>query len=96
MGKKYKSLQIIGYLEALSYLALLLIAMPLKYFWDFPDAVKYVGWAHGLLFMLYIFFLLVNSYLHHWKFKYLFFGFLASILPFGPFIFDRKILKELN
>ena len=35
--------------EGLSFLILLLIAMPLKYFADFPHAVKFVGWAHGVM-----------------------------------------------
>jgi integral membrane protein len=43
----------IALIEGLSYLTLLGIAMPLKYIWGMPLAVKYVGWAHGILFILY-------------------------------------------
>ena len=39
--------------EGLSFVVLLFIAMPLKYALGLPLAVKYVGWAHGLLFVLY-------------------------------------------
>lgn len=76
----------------MSYLVLLLIAMPMKYLLDMPLAVKYVGWAHGLLFVLYIGFLLVLGLMEKWSIKKLFFGFIASLLPFGPFVFEKKFL----
>jgi len=79
-------------LEGVSYLVLLLIAMPMKYLLDMPLAVKYVGWAHGLLFVLYIGFLLVLGLMEKWSIKKLFFGFIASLLPFGPFVFEKRIL----
>ncbi len=46
-----KSLTIIGYLEGTSFLLLLCIAMPLKYMLDIPEGVKYIGMAHGILFI---------------------------------------------
>jgi integral membrane protein len=79
-------------LEGLSYLVLLLIAMPMKYLLNMPLAVKYVGWAHGLLFVLYIGFLLVLGLMEKWSIKKLFFGFIASLLPFGPFVFEKKMM----
>ena len=39
--------------EAVSYLILVAIAMPLKYLADQPLAVRYVGMAHGVLFILF-------------------------------------------
>ena len=50
--------RMIGIAEGISFLVLLLIAMPLKYFLNFPQAVKYVGWLHGALFVAYIYFAL--------------------------------------
>ncbi|MFW5972756.1 MAG: DUF3817 domain-containing protein, partial [Bacteroidota bacterium] len=47
-------LRLIGFIEGLSYLALLGIAMPLKYMAGMPMAVRYVGWIHGVLFVLYV------------------------------------------
>jgi integral membrane protein len=47
-------LRLIGLLEGSSFLILLGIAMPLKYAAGMPLAVKYVGWAHGALFLLFI------------------------------------------
>ena len=50
--------RMIGIAEGISFLVLLLIAMPLKYFLNFLQAVKYVGWLHGALFVAYIYFAL--------------------------------------
>ena len=49
-----KNLTIMGYLEGTSFLLLLGIAMPLKYMMDIPEGVKYIGMAHGMLFITYI------------------------------------------
>ena len=47
-------LRFVGLLEGVSLLVLLGIAMPLKYLANQPDAVKLVGWAHGVLFVLFV------------------------------------------
>jgi integral membrane protein len=44
----------VAWIEGLSYVALLFIAMPLKYFADLPLAVRVVGMAHGVLFIAYV------------------------------------------
>src|SRR5690349_20635048 len=46
----------IALLEGLSFVLLLFIAMPLKYLAGMPLGVKMVGWAHGMLFVLYLLF----------------------------------------
>ena len=80
--------------EGISYLVLLFIAMPLKYFADLPDAVKYTGWVHGLLFVLYIILLINAKFDANWGFKKVFIAFIASLLPFGTFILDKSLRKE--
>mgnify|MGYP001255375384 CR=1 FL=1 len=84
-------LRVIGIIEAISFLVLLLIAMPLKYFADYPDAVTVVGMAHGVLFALYL--LAVVNALAARKLSWAMsaFAVIAAFLPFGPFIVDRKI-----
>lgn len=88
-----KRFRIIGQLEGASFLILLGIAMPLKYLLDIPEPVKMVGWAHGLLFILYLIGVAQARFTLHWTIKQLFFATLASVIPFGPFIIDRKYLK---
>lgn len=94
MSTPISRLRLVGILEGVSYLLLLGIAMPLKYMFDMPAMVKYTGWAHGLLFVLYILALLHSTLAHNWGFKKLFAGFVASLLPFGPFVFDKKVLDK--
>lgn len=97
MSAKQSSVQIfrwISILEAISFLILLFIAMPLKYIWDLPEYVRIVGMAHGILFILYI----IGGYWMFekldWSVKILFIVFLSSVLPFGPFIVERKYLPK--
>ncbi len=89
MNTQLKRFKTIGILEAISFLLLLGIAMPLKYMMDMPLAVKYVGWAHGLLFMAYIVGLYLAADEQKWGFKTIALGFIAALLPFGPFVFHR-------
>jgi integral membrane protein len=51
--KVLKTFKILAIAEGISFLILLLIAMPLKYTFQITEPVKYVGWAHGVLFVLY-------------------------------------------
>ena len=84
----------ISLLEGLSFLILLGIAMPLKYVFDLPLAVKYVGWAHGLLFMVYVYGVFPTARSLRWDFSRTLFALIASVLPFGPFIFHRNLKKN--
>ena len=80
--------------EGISYLLLLFVAMPLKYWADLQLYVKYTGWAHGLLFVLYGATLIMAWQEQKWKFGKAALIFLASLLPFAPFIVDRKLKDE--
>lgn len=92
MKKGVKVFKIISSLEAISFIVLLCIAMPLKYIWDMPQLVQIVGMAHGVLFLLYIAFAVYVSQLLHWSVKKLFIAVLCSVVPFGPFYVERNYL----
>lgn len=94
MHPKIKSFATVALLEGISYVLLLAIAMPLKYFFDFPQAVKVVGWAHGVLFVLYGIFLLLCWIEYKWSFGRVLLYFFASLLPIVPFMVERKLKKE--
>ena len=91
-----KSLTIIGYLEGTSFLLLLCIAMPLKYMLDIPEGVKYIGMAHGILFINYIIILIGSAIKMKMPLWAIPAGVLGSLLPFGPFIFDHLLKKNLQ
>jgi len=81
--------------EGISYILLLFIAMPLKYWAGMPLAVKYTGWAHGLLFVLYIVFFVMSWQESRWKLGKAAMYLVSCLLPFAPFWVDKK-LKEDN
>ena len=91
-----KNLTIAGYLEGTSFLLLLGIAMPLKYLLGIPEAVKYVGMAHGALFIVYILMLLIATSKIKMPLWAMPAGVLGSFLPLGPFIFDNLLKKSLR
>jgi integral membrane protein len=84
----------ISLIEGTSFLLLLFIAMPLKYTLDMPEPVTYLGWAHGGLFLLYIYLVFPTARSLKWGFSRTLFALMASVLPFGPFIFDRNLKKS--
>lgn len=91
MESKLTQLRIVGFLEGLSFIALLFIAMPLKYIWGDPTAVKYVGMTHGILFILFIF-ALYNAWSEYkWSMKFNAIAVLCSLLPFAPFWLETKL-----
>jgi integral membrane protein len=82
--------------EGISFLVLLFIAMPLKYIFKFPQAVKVFGWVHGALFVAFIY-LMFEVFSHFKKpFAWLVKAFAASIIPFGTFVLDKELKKEEN
>ncbi|WP_310393985.1 DUF3817 domain-containing protein [Hymenobacter sp.] len=88
-------LRLVALLEGISLLVLLFIAMPLKYLAGQPLAVKQVGMAHGLLFVLYVFLLIQQTIERGWAFKTAALGFIASVVPFGTFWADRKLFRPV-
>lgn len=86
-------LRLVGFVEGLSYIILLGIAMPFKYLGDDPSWVKAMGPIHGILFVLFIFNIFVAGAKHEWSFGTKSKLLLASIVPFANFYVDAKILK---
>ena len=83
-----------GYAEGTSALLLFFIAMPLKYAFDMPAAVKYVGWLHGLLFVVYGLMIAIYGLNYKWKFSTMLLLFISSIIPGGPLFAESKILNR--
>lgn len=84
----------IAIIEGISFLLLLLIAMPLKYLADIPEPVTYIGWAHGILFVAFLVLALITKQVLNKNFFWLVKAFLASIIPFGTFVFERGMKKH--
>lgn len=80
-----------GHLEGISFLLLLFIAMPLKYIWDMPIAVRIVGSIHGILFIAFISVLWDAKGKIPLSMKTVVICFLLSIIPFGTFFLGRVV-----
>jgi integral membrane protein len=87
-------LRIIAFIEGISFLLLLGVAMPLKYFAGMPAAVKTAGWIHGVLFMLYLFAVAEVTFRRRLPFALACGALLASLIPFGTFALDARLRRE--
>lgn len=82
----------VSILEGISFLTLLFLAMPLKYFFDLPQMVRVVGMAHGVLFLAYIAGALLMYKPLNWRTQTLLIAVVCSVVPFGPFYIEKKYL----
>lgn len=86
-------LRLIGFAEGISLILLIFVAMPLKYAMGMPQAVKVVGMAHGILFILYVLAAIQVSIDYSWNALKILKVLVASLVPFGTFYADAKIFK---
>jgi len=100
MNELFKSgigrLRVIAFLEGCSLLLLVFVAMPIKYLLNVPEATQAIGLIHGILFIAFVATTLVISIHHKWNFGRLCMVMASSVLPFGTFYVDRKILSKLT
>lgn len=85
-----KIFKITSFLEGVSYILLLFVGVPLKYFGDNPVLVKSLGMPHGMLFLAYIVMALLIREKMNWNIKSTLGVLVASILPFGTFYINKK------
>lgn len=89
-----KALSILAILEGISYLLLLGVCMPLKYIFGIPEPTYPVGLAHGVLFVAYCAMVVFVAISMKWKAKTTLTALAASLLPFAPFVVEKRILRE--
>ena len=83
---------IVSYLEGFSALFLFAVAMPVKYIGGDPELVSLVGAIHGGLFVLFVALLLAGVG-KHWNRLSFYHGFVAAVVPAGPFLFDGMLIS---
>jgi len=96
MKNSIKTFSIINTLEGYSYLLLLFVAMPLKYVFGFPLAVKLAGMTHGVLFIAFVFLLIAAWKEAQWGMKENMILFVASLIPFGTFFTKKRIVSYIK
>ena len=91
MNKNVKKFGLINTIEGYSYLALLFVAMPMKYALGIAIATKIVGMIHGILFIAFLYLLVVAWQEAKWSTKESVTFFIASLVPFGTFFTKKRI-----
>ena len=94
LDSSIKKFRVVSFIEGLSYLTLLFVAMPIKYFGGNPIPVKIVGMTHGLFFLLFIYFLYAAATEYKWSKKFSLFAFVSSLTPFGMVFLDKYLKKK--
>lgn len=84
----------LGRLEGISFLLLLLLAMPLKYYAEWPLGVKVMGPVHGFLFLGYCAVALWYGLESQWSVKRHIFALGAAVFPCGTFLFEKSLHKK--
>ncbi len=85
--------RIVGILEGISYILLMGVGMPLKYMSDNDSWIKALGMPHGILFVAYIILAFLIKDDQKWNLKQFGIVCLASVIPFGTFYVDRKMVS---
>ena len=93
MKTDWRFLSTLSFVEGVSLLLLLFFAMPLKYLFGIPLAVKLVGTAHGILFMALIALIALVSNRDKWPKTLTIIALVSSSLPFGMFFLEGKMKK---
>jgi len=84
-----KKFRLINKIEGISFLILLFVAMPLKYFAGIPMATKIVGMTHGILVLAFLYQLFSASDEAPFSTKEMGILVLVSLIPFGSFYNDK-------
>jgi integral membrane protein len=91
-----KEFRWVAFSEGLSFVLLLFIAMPLKYWAGLPLAVRVMGSVHGLLFVAFLWTLFRVTLERDWPSKRWLTALVSSLVPFGTFAFDRSLKREID
>lgn len=86
-------LRISAFLEGVSFLILLGIAMPLKYAFGMPEYVRAVGMAHGVFFLAFLALVALVGSSDDWSPRKYLLSLIASVLPFGTFWADARLFR---
>ncbi len=86
--------RVVSFLEGISYILLLFIASPIKYFYKDETYVKMLGMPHGILFIAYIALAILLRSELKWTQKQFITVCLLAIIPFGTFFVGRYLIKQ--
>lgn len=91
-----RQFRVVALLEGVSFLLLVFVAMPLKYWAGLPLATRILGAVHGFLFVMFVPALFRAASEHEWPARRWLLAFGASLVPFGTILFDRTVRREIE
>ena len=89
VNNRMRQLRLLAWIEGISYLFLLLVAMPMKYWAGKPEYVQIAGMIHGVLFVLFCINALQVKIAIGATTRWLLRVLLTSVIPFGMVRLDR-------
>lgn len=89
-------LRAVALLEGTSFLLILFVTMPLKYWYGYPALNRPVGLIHGLLFVVYVMLVIQARIEYNWSARKTALALLASVIPFGTFWADVRLFRTDN
>ena len=88
--------RVMAYVVGVMLIALVLVAMPLKYFADQPTLVAIVGPIHGFLYMVYLVTAFDLAVRAKWPFTRTVLVLLAGTIPVMSFVAERKATTRMR
>ncbi|KAB8138202.1 DUF3817 domain-containing protein [Gracilibacillus oryzae] len=92
-GTAIGQFRFVGFIEGLSLIILLFIAMPLKYWAGFSEAVTIAGTLHGMLFIIYLAMITYVTFKIRWSFLWVTSAVAVAFIPFGNLLLDTRLRK---
>lgn len=90
-----KKFKLVNKVEGISFLILLFIAMPMKYYMDIPMATKIVGMLHGVFVFAFIYQIIEAKKEAGLTGKEMGLYTILSLIPFGSFYTDKELAKKI-
>ncbi|MGI9000330.1 MAG: DUF3817 domain-containing protein [Pseudonocardia sp.] len=91
-----RNYRIAAWVTGVGLLVLVLVAMPLKYFFGQPQLVAVVGMTHGFLYMIYIVTTLLLAERCRWKPLDALLILLAGTVPVASFVAERRVTRRVR
>jgi len=91
-----RNYRVAAWVTGIGLLALVFVAMPLKYFFDVPGPVAVVGVTHGFLYMVYIVCTLLLAERGRWKPLDALLILLAGTIPIASFVAERRVTARVR
>ena len=86
--------RMIALAEGISFLTLLFIAMPMKYFIGMPEVVRVVGSIHGGLFVLYVGLLAMIHFRQRWSFMFSLYALLRLLFRLEHLCWTNNFVRK--